>query len=363
MKYFLDTEFIENGRQQPLTLISIGMVDEHGRAFYAVSSEFDPAEANDWVKEHVLPQIEGFPQSTVEEIAAGLREFVGKDTPEFWGYYADYDWVILAQIFGRMIDLPKGWPMFCRDIKQLAMEWGNPRLPKQTEKEHNALADAQWNKAAYEFLMEKAKDFRILGKGSGLARITDERLRQIKAEGWTVEHDAEHRLGELAQAAMCYTLVANMITRWGSDGMNLSRMPSWPWDERWWKPSGDAVRNLEKAGALIAAEIDRILNDKKKPGEDVMEFEIEDGKPMNQTDAEKADELRQALERTVVQLKIGQSFLIYESQVDYWPTWTNFLDKFARDTNISLRLSNIPGKMPRARIHRQDSTPGLEVVR
>jgi hypothetical protein len=75
--------------------------------------------------------------------------------PEFWGYYADYDWVAVCQLFGRMVDLPKGWPMYCRDLKQWCDELGNPHLPGQTG-EHHALADAQWNREAWRFLEERA---------------------------------------------------------------------------------------------------------------------------------------------------------------------------------------------------------------
>lgn len=76
--------------------------------------------------------------------------------PEIWGYYADYDWVVLCQLFGTMMDLPKGFPMYCRDLKQECDRLGNPRLPEQ-EVEHNALADAYWNKKAWEFL----RDFEV----------------------------------------------------------------------------------------------------------------------------------------------------------------------------------------------------------
>jgi hypothetical protein len=80
----------------------------------------------------------------------------GSTPPEFWGYYADYDWVAVAQLFGPMIDLPKGWPMFCRDIRQFAHHLGNPELPNQGKDEHNALDDARWNKAAHEYLVHYA---------------------------------------------------------------------------------------------------------------------------------------------------------------------------------------------------------------
>jgi hypothetical protein len=85
-------------------------------------------------------------------------EFVGDDQhPEFWGYYADYDWVAFCWIFGKMIDLPKGWPMYCRDLKQWSDDIGaatNVPPPKfeGPKGEHNALADARWNKELHRYL-------------------------------------------------------------------------------------------------------------------------------------------------------------------------------------------------------------------
>ena len=92
------------------------------------------------------------------------------DKPEFYAYYADYDWVVFCWLFGKMMDLPTGYPKYCHDLKQILYEkekiqldnykhLGNnaPNLkqhidyPKQ-ENEHNALADARWNKKLYEFL-------------------------------------------------------------------------------------------------------------------------------------------------------------------------------------------------------------------
>lgn len=74
------------------------------------------------------------------------------DKPEFWGYYADYDWVVMCQLHGTMMDLPKEWPMYCCDIKQWCDQLGNPQLPEQGKDEHNALADAHWNKLAFDLL-------------------------------------------------------------------------------------------------------------------------------------------------------------------------------------------------------------------
>jgi hypothetical protein len=156
MKYFLDTEFIESGPAFPLILLSIGMVSDDGREFYVVNGDAPLELANDWVKANVIPHL-GEPRVTISTVIIEVLRFVGNDKPEFWGYYADYDWVVFCQLFGTMMDLPKGWPMYCRDIKQLADYLGNPRLPKQASTEHNALNDARWNKRAYEFLERPGK--------------------------------------------------------------------------------------------------------------------------------------------------------------------------------------------------------------
>lgn len=153
-RFFFDTEFAEDGRT--INLISIGIVAEDGREFYAVSTEFDAENCNDWVKVNVLPQLPPTTDSawvTRVQMRERILSFIGPDKPEFWAYYADYDWVVLCQLFGTMMDLPPGWPMYCRDIKQLCDELGNPLLPAQdVSEEHNALADARWNVLAYWFL-------------------------------------------------------------------------------------------------------------------------------------------------------------------------------------------------------------------
>jgi hypothetical protein len=89
---------------------------------------------------------------------------------------------------------------------------------------------------------------------TGAEMIAAERERQITAEGWTPEHDDEHAAKELAHAAARYAEQAGID--WGDPP---HRAPyGWPWDEQWWKPTGDAIRDLTKAGALLAAEIDRL---------------------------------------------------------------------------------------------------------
>jgi hypothetical protein len=87
---------------------------------------------------------------------------------------------------------------------------------------------------------------------SGADLIGAERLRQVEAEGWSAEHDSGHQEAELAGAAASY--IAFYLSQQGCP----SHFVDWPWETKDWKPSEDPVRNLVKAGALIAAEIDRL---------------------------------------------------------------------------------------------------------
>lgn len=279
MKYFIDTEFIEGTQKSifnnkpTIDLISIGIVAEDGREYYAISKDFNLKEAwnrydwksktindgipgaykNYWIRDNVLKSIfvefkkrEGyeinnskyksyFDDNVLSEmickiwelnshdknfnefkklinkygksnkqIAEEIKEFVYKghirpkkvdDRPgiisetieidinpynQFYGYYSDYDWVVFCWLFGKMIDLPKHFPMYCIDLKQILdektknvnpsvfnlnyksefkpsflnkLEWvkNHPDYPKQVS-EHNALADAKWNYELYKFL-------------------------------------------------------------------------------------------------------------------------------------------------------------------------------------------------------------------
>jgi hypothetical protein len=195
MKYFFDTEFHEYKRDgvNTIELISIGIVAEDGREFYAESLDFDMTAAteNGWLKENVIDHLWSRQPDKApfnrwirdgglggllheSEIAGDIRRFCG-ERPDFYAYYADYDWVVFCWLFGRMIDLPEGFPMYCRDLKQMLdayvegtweavklSTWGHtglsldqvkrlPSYPTQ-ESEHNALDDARWNKHLFEFL-------------------------------------------------------------------------------------------------------------------------------------------------------------------------------------------------------------------
>lgn len=89
-------------------------------------------------------------------------------------------------------------------------------------------------------------------KSEGARLITLERERHVTDEGWTPEHDREHGADVLALAAVCYAMPEPVR------GANI--LDAWPWSPEFWKPTpDDRVRELVKAGALIAAEIDRRL--------------------------------------------------------------------------------------------------------
>jgi len=263
MKYYIDTEFLEGTQKEKfpislfrketpntIDLISIGIVAEDGREYYAISKDFNLEEAWNrfdlketspakkyigifeekvyWIRENVLKPImvelqvqynkdtgkskDGWDFKTfkflinrygktnkqiAEEIKAfmllnkttkGSKTFYAEHNPildrpiEFYAYYADYDWVAFCWLFGKMINLPKGFPMYCIDLKQemdkkvelvqlfyhgglvssekdrlctfeekLNKIKSLPNYPKQTN-EHNALADTRWNKELHEFL-------------------------------------------------------------------------------------------------------------------------------------------------------------------------------------------------------------------
>lgn len=98
----------------------------------------------------------------------------------------------------------------------------------------------------------------------GTALIAAERRRQITQEGWTPEHDDEYQSCELTAAAHCYMEEAAQQVL---NGHAQGDFPTdWPWSADWWKSSPDPVRNLVKAGALIAAEIDRLLRAAEEGG-------------------------------------------------------------------------------------------------
>ena len=186
MRFYYDTEFIEDG--STIDLVSIGIVAEDGRELYAVSSEFDQRKllANPWLVENVWPSLpttepkqyrDGLPAHghldtdhpdvrSRAQIARAVRTFIlGDDNSdnlpyiELWADYGAYDHVALCQLWGTMMDIPEGMPMFTHDIQQVASELGlsYKDLPDQESGLHNALADARHNKVKLDFLHDWAR--------------------------------------------------------------------------------------------------------------------------------------------------------------------------------------------------------------
>jgi hypothetical protein len=169
-----DTEFIDNG--VTIEPISIAMV-EGDRELYAISDSLatmSRAAENHWLRENVLPwlplAVEWLSDSKIHvrwdtqhpdydkvkplnEIAEMVEDFITfRSDTQLWAYYGAYDHVLLAQLYGPMVELPTGVPMLTNDIKQEAIRLGNPKLPKLRESlvkkrfggtrmEHNALYD------------------------------------------------------------------------------------------------------------------------------------------------------------------------------------------------------------------------------
>ncbi|HEY5396207.1 MAG TPA: hypothetical protein VIL16_12500 [Trebonia sp.] len=171
-----DTEFLEDGKT--IGLISIGMVAEDGREYYAVNSDapWDQIRKHDWLLRNVVPSLpvtsrksldsyvanhpNSYPRPSVGcvgpdlndtrvkphwVIANEVRDFIlTEPDPQLWAWYAAYDHVALCQLWGTMMQLPKGVPMWTNDLKQEAERLGNPELPPLPgATEHNALDDAR----------------------------------------------------------------------------------------------------------------------------------------------------------------------------------------------------------------------------
>jgi hypothetical protein len=182
-----DWEFLEDGRR--IEPISIGIVADDGRTYYAVNALLAArgwkgwrfrrrVRKHQWLMENVVPHLPKpsgdwnlhMPKrwlfnymdpavKPIERIAREVRDFIrdSGDDVQLWANYGAYDHVCLAQLWGRMIDLPDGVPMFTNDIQQerarLGISWDE--LPKQESGEHNALADARHNQTVRRWLAEQ----------------------------------------------------------------------------------------------------------------------------------------------------------------------------------------------------------------
>ena len=186
MKYYYDSEFLDDGKT--IELISIGIVSDDGREYYAVNCEMpvDRIAKHPWLLRNVVPSLPVLrAKRTLSDvlesftygkdfsfaldtnfacvkprwvIANEVREFLlaGESEPELWAYYGAYDHVVYAQLWGPMIDLPAGLPKRTNDIMQEAKRQGRiDQLPKQTKGLHNALEDARHVKIMHDWLQER----------------------------------------------------------------------------------------------------------------------------------------------------------------------------------------------------------------
>lgn len=183
MKYTYDFEFIEDGRT--IEPISMGMVNmDNGQELYLVFNDFDTRKVakHNWLMKNVMSSIdheqfvvtdfEGAPvirdiyvthpgAVSKAEGARRLIEFVQGDPDiEWWNWYGAYDHVALCQLFGTMMDLPDGFPMYSNDLKQLHKEAQWCSMPKQPEGLHNALEDARFNVVRYKYLIHILPHYR-----------------------------------------------------------------------------------------------------------------------------------------------------------------------------------------------------------
>lgn len=148
MRFFYDTEFIEDGVH--IDLVSIGMVDESGREYYAINAQHDPAKAGPWVRRNVLEKLPS-PSDPAwksrDRIRDELAEFLTApgEPIELWAWVAAYDHVAFCQLWGDMRALPKGVPRFTHELKQRWEDLGSPALPPADPDAHHALVDARTN--------------------------------------------------------------------------------------------------------------------------------------------------------------------------------------------------------------------------
>jgi hypothetical protein len=192
MKIWYDTEFVDTGDR--ILLISIGLVAEDGREFYGVNEAIgdDRTEIgkdilkSEWLMKNVVPHLplgEGYggkgwayhPAGAsfrsgfhldgnsldvmpITMIRKHVRAFLDV-TPdaELWAWCGAYDYVMLAQLFGRMLSKPASMPTWTNDLKQLQVQCGVSDDELEANvlnvQPHSAIWDARWTRQAHEWLV------------------------------------------------------------------------------------------------------------------------------------------------------------------------------------------------------------------
>jgi hypothetical protein len=195
MRIWYDCEFLDTGKT--IELISIGLVRDDGAEYYAVNADIDTwlhegsrdlhdlIAGHDWLMRNVVPHLPVISAPTRFEngtwlwslnrratevkpkwvIANEVRDFIqAAPEPQLWAWYAAYDHVALAQLWGPMARLPDRVPMYTNDLKQECDRLGNPDLPPLPDTvEHHALSDAREVKMRHEYLVHYAAGGNHLG--------------------------------------------------------------------------------------------------------------------------------------------------------------------------------------------------------
>ncbi len=173
-KIFFDTEF--TGLHQNTTLISIGLVSECGKTFYAELTDYDKSKLDSWLMDNVISKLVLTPLSSdanldnwkllgttnhlKDSISVWLSQF---EHVEMWSDCLSYDWVLFNNIFGNAFNIPKNVYYIPFDICTLFKIKGiDPDINREkfgcgehyTEMpKHNALWDAQVIKMCYDKLI------------------------------------------------------------------------------------------------------------------------------------------------------------------------------------------------------------------
>lgn len=154
MRYWFDTEFDERG--PVIHLISIGIVAEDGREYYAVNADYDEQLANPWLQAHVLPFLAGQARLPREQIRREVLAFFHPRPTEIWAYFGEYDWIVLRQLAGHMTEWPTDWPLSHCNLAQWRDQLGVKALPTQSAAMmHHALDDARWCRSAWQYLRQQ----------------------------------------------------------------------------------------------------------------------------------------------------------------------------------------------------------------
>jgi len=195
-KYWYDTEFLENGHT--INLISIGIVAEDGREYYAINKNmlWMRILRHKWLRENVVPFLPTCDVSAIYPhrtpgvltldvrdphvkaktvIAREIESFLTVDgEPELWAWYGAYDHVALMQLWGPMIKKPENIPMYTNDLRQVVHMYGLdnpsvsepiPSMPGSENKAHHALHDARELKWRYNYVRSETVPFRSLDFG------------------------------------------------------------------------------------------------------------------------------------------------------------------------------------------------------